>query len=287
LPRSSAFWGVDRADTIHEHAVLVQEGGISLGTIEVTIPNGRPLRSSDVRLLRAIADQAAVAFRNMAMEAQLNGHVVALDGTTKELASSRARIVGADDAARRSLAAGISREVLPHLWGISDELDQPCGILRGSPQRIDDMVSEVTVALESLRVLTHGVFPAQLGRSGLEPALRSHLRERGLSCSLEIAPDAQGQRFPARVEAAVYFAATRAVGTGVQDGEIVLVIAEDDLHCTVRGAAPAPRDLQGIRDRVEAVGGTLRLSTDALELQVPQTTASPQAASEVGGGPRG
>jgi hypothetical protein len=279
LPRSSAFWGSDRAGTAHEHVVLVQEGGISLGTIEVSIPHGRPLRSSDVRLLRAIADQAAVAFHNVAMQAQLNGQVVALDGTTKELASSRARIVGADDAARRSLAAGISREVLPHLWGISHELDQPGGVLRGSPQRIDDMVSEVTLALESLRVLTHGVFPAQLGRSGLEPALRSHLRERGLGCSLEIAADAQGQRFAARVEAAVYFAATRAVGTGGEHGAIVLEIDEEELHCTVRGTDPAPRDLQGIRDRVEAVGGTLLFSPGALEVRVPLTSECAAAAS--------
>ncbi|MFL6135135.1 MAG: hypothetical protein ACJ72A_20185 [Nocardioidaceae bacterium] len=269
LPRSSAFWGSDCAHTPHEHAVPVQEGGISLGTIEVSIPNGRPLRSPDVRLLRAIADQAAVAFHNMAMEAQLNGHVVTLDRTTKELASSRARIVEADDAARRSLADGISRVVLPHLWAVSDELDQPCDALRRSPPRIDGMVTEVNMALESLRELTHGIFPAQLGRSGLEPALRSYLRERRLGSLLEIAPEALGQRFAPRVEAAVYFAATRAVGTGRERGAIVLGIDGDDLACTVRGTEPAPSDLQTIRDRVEAVGGTLRLSADALELRVP------------------
>ena len=149
------------------------------------------------------------------------------------------------------------------------------------------MVTEVNVALESLRALTHGVFPAQLGRSGLEPALRTHLRERGLGSLLEITPDAQGQRFRPRVEAAVYFAATRAAGTGVERGAIVLGIDEDDLHCTVRGADPGPLDLEGIRDRVEAVGGTLRLPADALELRVPLACAREPVASVVGGRPRG
>jgi signal transduction histidine kinase len=273
LHRSSAFWGSDRPDTRHQHAVPVHEGSIALGTIEVSIPNGRPLRSSDMRLLRAIADQAAVAFHNIALEAQLEGDVAALDRTTKELAGSRARIVEADDGARRSLTAGISREVLPHLSVVSDELALPAGALRGSPQRIDDMVAEVNEALESLRELSHGVFPAQLGRSGLEPALRSYLRERGLGSWLEITPEARAQRFAPRVEAAVYFAATRAMGTGPERGAIVLGVDENDLQCTVHGADQAPIDLQGIRDRVEAVGGTLRLSADALELRIPLTSA--------------
>jgi hypothetical protein len=285
LPRSCAHWGSDRADTHHEHAVLVQEGGVTLGTIEVSIPNGRPLRSPDVRLLGAIADQAAVAFHNMAMEAQLNGHVAALDRTTKQLASSRARIVEADDAARRSLAGSISHEVLPHLQAVSVELGHPSSTLRESPQRIDDMVTEVTSALESLRELTHGVFPTQLSRSGLEPALRSHLREHGPGSSLVIAPDARRQRFAPRVEAAVYFAATRAVGTGSKRGAIALGVDEDDLHCSVRGADLAPLDLQGIRDRVEAVGGTLQLSAETLELRVPLTSARAVAASVADGRP--
>jgi signal transduction histidine kinase len=205
----------------------------------------------------------------MAMEAQLTGHLRALDHATNELAGSRARIVEADDAARRSVAAGISREVLPHLTMVSDELDLPTGHLRGSPPRIDAMVTEVTTALESLREITHGVFPAQLGRSGLEPALRSYLRDRDAGASLEIAPSTLAHRFPHRVEAAVYFAATRAVDTGLRGGMISLEVDEDDLHCTVTGADPAILDLQAIRDRVEAVDGTLRFSSGALELRVP------------------
>src|SRR6185312_12524727 len=55
---TSAEWGVDD----------VRNAGTRLGTIEVWIPKGRRLRPSDVRLLTALSDQAAVAFRNAAME---------------------------------------------------------------------------------------------------------------------------------------------------------------------------------------------------------------------------
>jgi hypothetical protein len=267
--------------------VLVEEGGVTLGAIEVSIPHGRPLRTSDVRLLRAIADQAAVAFHNMAMEAQLKAHVLVLDRTTEELASSRARIVEADDAARRSLAAGLSGEVLPHLAAVSDDLNRPGHSGRDASQGLDDMVNEVNVALESLRELTHGVFPAQLARSGLEPALRSYVRRRGLGSVLRIAPGALGLRFAPRVEGAVYFAATRAVGTGPGPGSVSLGVDEQHLCCTVSGAEPAPMDRQGIRDRVEAVGGSLRLSSDTLELRIPLTAGSAPATSGAGGRPGG
>jgi signal transduction histidine kinase len=288
LPRASVFWGSDGAHTVHEHRVLVEEGGVTLGSIEVSIPHGRPFRPSDVRLLRAIADQAGVAFHNLAMQAQLDAHVLSLDRSTEELADSRARIVEADDAARRSLAAGLSGEVLPRLRAVSESLNRPGSSGNWSPQRLDDMVTGVNAALESLRELTQGVFPTQLVRSGLEPALRSYLRRHDHGTQLEVSPDARGQRFAARVEGAVYFAATRAAGTGLGPGSVTLGVDEDGVCCTVTGADPSPRDLEGIRDRVQAVGGSLRSSSGTLELRIPLTSSLAATTSGfVGGSPRG
>lgn len=277
LPRSSAFWGSDRPDTVHEHGVPVVQGGVTLGSIEVSILPGRPLRPSDLRLLRVIADQTAVAFHNVAMEAQLNRHVSALDLATRELASSRARIVEADDAARRSLSAGISRDVLPHLAGVIDQLGRPRSGISASTQGIQDMVGGVNAALGALRESTHGVYPAQLARSGLEPSLRSYLRRRGPGTSLEIAPDAAGMRFAPRVEAAVYFAVTHAVGSSAGRGAVILGVTEHNVHCTIREAVPDAADLQGIRDRVEAMGGALYLTDGSLRLRIPLTPTSATA----------
>ena len=94
----------------------VNHGGATLGSIAVSLPRGpRSSGPSDVRLLEALADQAAVAFRNAALETQLAGHVAELDRTTRQIADSRARIVAADDAVRRALEEAISRDVVPHL----------------------------------------------------------------------------------------------------------------------------------------------------------------------------
>ena len=84
-PTMSADWGRGDIEGTDRHEVEVRTGGTRLGAIAVWIPKGRRLRPSDTRLLTALSDQAAVAFRNVAMESQLAGHVAELDHTTREL----------------------------------------------------------------------------------------------------------------------------------------------------------------------------------------------------------
>ena len=162
--------------------------GTRLGAIAVWIPKGRRLRPSDTRLLTALSEQAAVAFRNVAMESQLAGHVAELDHTTRELSASRSRIIEADDAARRTLEEAISREVLPRLITLPGELvSARHAVALGSPANgVDLLVAATNDALESLRELTRGVFPTQLARSGVEPALRSLLARNGLASALQV-----------------------------------------------------------------------------------------------------
>ena len=71
-------------------------------------------------------------------------------------------------------------------------------------------------ALESLRELTRGVFPTQLARSGVEPALRSLLARNGLASALHVDASAAGRRFSPRVEAAVYFCCAEASRSAVE-----------------------------------------------------------------------
>ena len=238
--------------------VEVGSTGVRLGTITVWIPKGRLLRPSDVRLLSALADQAAVAFRNTAMESQLAGHVADLDRTTRELERSRTRIIQADDAARRTLEAAISREVLPHLVGLPDDLGRVRAAMSAgaSDIGIELLVAGTNSALESLRELTRGVFPTQLARSGIEPALRSYLARSGLAHTLLVDPSAAASRFSARVEAAVYFCAAEAARTAPRLSAIELSRVEADLVLRICGVAAGGVDAEAIGDRVEAVGGS-------------------------------
>ena len=283
---STATWGDDVGE--EPHVVLVRHGGHTLGRIEVALPQGRDLRKADQRLLEAMADQAAVAFRNAAMGTQLAAHVAELDRTTQELARSRSRIIEADDAARRMLEAAISRDVMPHLVGLPEEVRRSgAAVSAGDPDNgLDGLIAGTNTALEALRELSRGVFPTQLARSGLEPALRSQLSRNGPGATLEVDPSASGRRFSPRVESAVYFCCAEAASALSSRSSIRLAVMERTLLLRIDHVGLTDMDLQGVLDRVEAVQGTLTTQDEALILRIP-VDADPTALSSVEGAGRG
>ncbi|WUJ70257.1 hypothetical protein OG809_34820 [Kribbella soli] len=253
------------SDGLPEWEVPVRHSGETLGSIGVTMPKGRRLRPADEQLLRDLADQTALAFRNAAMESELAAHVAALDATTGALAESRRRLVAADDATRQRLESAMARDVLSHLAPIPERLStlHVAGSGVAAAAELDRLVTSANTALESLRELTHGVFPTQLARSGLSRALRSHLARNGTVAVLQVEPAAD-RRFPAGVEAAVYFCCVEALRAGSTAARIDLAIVAEDLVVRVHGVARGAIDVQSIVDRIEAVGGTPNLDDPSL-----------------------
>ena len=264
-----ATWGAGGPSDEPEHEVPVRARGDVIGRLAVTMPRGRPLQPSDLRLLEALADQAGIAFRNAAMQAELTRHVAALARTTEDLESSRSRIVEADDAVRRDLSAAISGQVLPHLHVVGEALGERSSRAGGpttttttlDPTALEPLVLRVNAALAALRELTRGVHPTQLSRLGLEPALCSLLDRAGLPVVLDVEPAASVRRFAARVEAAVYFCCVGAVAPGSQVTRIAIRVAGDELVHTVEGHRPSGIDLTAVRDQAGAAGG--RVETGA------------------------
>ncbi|MFI7067145.1 hypothetical protein ACIBL3_39545 [Kribbella sp. NPDC050124] len=264
-------WPAGAPDQEPEYDVPVRHGGDTLGSIGVTMPKGRRLRAVDERLLHDLADQTAQAFRNTAIEAELAEHVAALDRTAQALTESRRRIIAADDAARRQLESAISREVLPHLDTMPAQLGSLSIAASGSAalDELEQLVTRTNTALESLRELTRGVFPTQLARSGLVPALRSHVARTSPGATLHVGPSAD-RRFSARVEAAVYFCCVEALRAGSGSAEVDLLTTGQDLVVRIRGFARDEVDVPAIVDRVEAVGGSPSLDDgDVLSIIVP------------------
>jgi hypothetical protein len=263
----TATWG--DGDGVPDQVIPVRNDGITLGSVEVYVPPGRGLRPSDERLLEALADQTAVAFRNTALATSLAVHVAELDRTTGELAESRRRIIEADDAVRRTLEASIARQVLPYLVALPDELRVARrAVGSGSAENgINRLVDSTNAALEALRDLTRGVFPTQLTRSGLEPALRSLLSRSGLEASLTV-DGAANQRFSPRVETALYFCCVEAARVGSGRFDVALSLSDDDLVLRIDGVDGGVVDVQSITDRVEAAGGNLSTEADTMILTV-------------------
>ncbi len=120
-PDETATWGptADGGDLVE---VLVADGAGALGCVEVTMPPGHALRPHQQRLLRDLAEQTALAFRNARLTAELSGDVDRLARRTEDLAESRRRLISAGDAERSRLERAISRQVTPHLAPLPDQL---------------------------------------------------------------------------------------------------------------------------------------------------------------------
>jgi hypothetical protein len=284
----SGSWGLERHEGVNTHAVPVRHAGEVLGRIEVDVPRGLGLRVSDERLLQALAEQAAVAFRNAATEQQLAAHVAELDRTTRELGRSRARIIHAEDAARRSLEAAVSLQVMPHLLGLPGDIRAAREglVSRSHPVGLDSLVDRVNQALDELREISRGVFPAQLERAGLEPALRSYLARAGLAAGLHVDPSVAERRFSGRVEAAVYFVCAQAAAAMSAMSSMTLGPADGALLLQLTGLDGARLDEQSVLDRIEAVEGALRRQGDGLVVTLPLEDALAAGAVPSGSVPR-
>src|SRR5262249_52322455 len=146
--------------------------------------------------------------------------------------------------------------------------------LRNDPRRGENALraaqSELGHALEELRALAHGGHPPLLAERGLaavieEMAARSPVR-------IEAQPMAERGR-PASAEASAYYVITEAVANALKHadadlirigvrsvGSLLVVDVSDD---GAGGAVETPESgLQGLRDRVEAVGGEFSVESE-------------------------
>jgi GAF domain-containing protein len=282
-PDLSADWSSsgagDQVGSLVEVPVL--DRGEQLGSITVVMPAGRPLRSREQRLLADLADQAGLAFRNARLTAELSGQVVQLDRRNRELADSRRRLITAGDAERSRLERSIAGQVVPHLTPLPGRLDQlALPDLEASnldPAALGPLLDSLNDALEALREITRGVFPAQLARSGLHPALLSLFARSGGPARLVVEESASG-RFDPGVEAAAYFCVLESMNHG-SAVSVVVEVRDDVLRVELVGVEGDGSALGHMRDRVEAVGGSVTMSAPGRDLRVDVRLPAPQPAT--------
>jgi signal transduction histidine kinase len=242
--------------------VPVVNRGERLGSITVVMPAGRPLRSREQRLLADLADQAGMAFRNARLTAELSGQVEQLGQRTRELTESRRRLISAGDAERSRLERAIARQVLQHLAPVPNRLEELSGPNARVPtgpetSPLEPLIASLNAALEALREITRGVFPAQLARAGLPAALASLLARTGSTQRLVVEKAANGRRFDPRIEAAAYFCVAEAARDLEDPVAVAMTVHDDRLSLVVSGNDGGELPLGHMRDRVEAAGGSV------------------------------
>jgi signal transduction histidine kinase len=122
------------------------------------------------------------------------------------------------------------------------------------------LIESLNSALEALREITRGVYPAQLARSGLPTALGSLLARPGSAGQLVVEKPAIGQRFEPRVEAAVYFCVAEAARELEPPVLVRLTAHDQQLQVVVTGRDRGGLPLGHMRDRIEAAGGSMSVT---------------------------
>jgi signal transduction histidine kinase len=136
---------------------------------------------------------------------------------------------------------------------------------------LNEVTSEIAGALKNLRELARGIYPALLADMGIAAALDAQARNAPIPVSVEA--DGIG-RYPQEIEAAVYFCALEAlrsaarhadaggasVHLSVSDGDLRFEVAGDG-HRSGTGDGPLGTDLQGMADRIDALGGEILIDS--------------------------
>jgi signal transduction histidine kinase len=221
--------------------------------------------ADEPQLLDAVSAAAAIALENGRLQAELRARL-------EELRGSRRRVIEAGQEERQRLERDLHDGAQQRLIALSLELGLLEERLHHDPDvrsRLDDARQEIGRSLEELRDVARGIHPAVVSGHGLAVALES-LAARA-PVPVRLAVDLE-ERVPERVEVAAYYvvceslanvakharATSATVDVAQANGQVVVEVVDDGV-----GGADTERGsgLRGLADRVEALGGRLRIWT--------------------------
>jgi signal transduction histidine kinase len=248
-------------------AIAVRHGDELLGALTLQKPRNEPVSAAEDKLLAHLASQAGLVLRNVRLTAELQA-------TIDDLKASRRRLVQAQDEERhrieRNLHDGAQQQLVAltvQLTLLEDSAGDPAEVRRMTGQ----LRSGLHAALGDLRALARGIYPPLLADRGLGPALQAQADKAPLPVLIET--DGIG-RYPREAEAAVYFCTLEAlqnVAKYARASQATIALSCPDSHLefsvTDDGAgfdtaeATCGTGLQGMADRLAAVGGTLRVDS--------------------------
>jgi signal transduction histidine kinase len=242
-----------------ERAFPVRHAGELLGAISVVTPESEPLGPDRERLVADVAAQTGLVLRNVRL--------------IEELRESRRRIVAAQDERAKALERNLHDGAQQQLVALAVKQRLAEALVERDPARARSMLADIQAetqdALENLRDLARGIYPPLLADKGLEASLEAQARKAALPVDVEAADVG---RHPQEVESAVYFSclealqnaakyarASRATIALARDpGRLRFQVADDgvgfDIATTSYGTG-----LQGMADRLDAIGGSLEI----------------------------
>ena len=220
----------------------------------------RPLR----RMLSALGQERAV---------RVELRAVADAQAEAELAACRARITAAVDETRRRIERDLHDGAQQRLVTLALQL-------RAAQARVPAQLGQITAeldrvaaglsgAVDELREYARGIHPGILAQGGLEAALKSLARRSPIPVTLSMGTHG---RLPEHIEVTAYYVVSEALANAAKHAQASRVSVQVDASggllrldiCDdgVGGADPARGSgLIGLKDRVEATGGTFSVKS--------------------------
>jgi signal transduction histidine kinase len=245
-----------------EAAFEVRHQGQLLGALTLAMPPDDPMNPTKDRLVRDLAAQAGLVLRNVKL--------------IEELRASRQRLVAAQDEERRRLERNLHDGAQQQLVALQIKQKLADAMIDRDRDTAHELMaqlqSDAAAALDDLRDLARGIYPPLLADQGLAAALQAQARRAAVPTT--VLTDGIG-RYPREVESAVYFCTLEALNNAAKyagaktitvrllhdDGGLTFEIADDG-----RGFDPSVTrygtGLQGMSDRLDAIGGALEVRSE-------------------------
>jgi MYXO-CTERM domain-containing protein len=224
-----------------------------------------PSVDDEPELLDAVSAAAGIALENGRLHAELKARL-------EELRGSRGRVIEAGQRERERLERNLHDGAQQRLIALSLDLrllETRLGADPDAQSSLDQARQEIALSLEELRAVARGIHPAVVTGHGLAVALESLAARAPVPVRLSV--EVEG-RVHEQLEVAAYYVVCESlanIGKHAQATSATVDVVRSDRHLVVEivddgiGGADSERGtgLRGLADRVEALGGRLRVWT--------------------------
>lgn len=257
--------------------VPMTHAGETVGFVECGPKRRADISRADEQLLASLAGQGALAVRNARLAAELESRLAELRRQADELAASRSRIVQAQLSERRRIERNIHDGVQQEIVALIAKLRLSRNQLTRDPTEaadtLADLQDDARRILKDLRELSRGIHPLVLTHRGLTEALDAQARLIPLDVCIDATPDVRASRFTEDVESTAYYVVSEGLTNVLKhagtdeatvklqaiNGHLVAEVIDHGRGCA--GPTAAGSGIVGLRDRVESIGGELRLDS--------------------------
>jgi signal transduction histidine kinase len=230
-------------------------GDERLGQLLCQLPPGRNLSADESATLAALARQAAMGISR----AHLASRIVRAQET------ERRRI-------ERNIHDGAQQEIVALVAKLGLARNQNGDGEHG--RLLEELQDEARSILVNLRELAQGVHPSVLTDGGLVVAVEDRCSRLPILVDLDVSAELRSRRLPTDIEATAYYLVTEGLAnllrhSGASRAGVVLRLAGERLEVAVTddgcgfepGSTPREGGLQGLADRLEAIGGSLEIAS--------------------------